>query len=128
MLEHATALPADHPRLDDRMLWDHSARTYLAWFDQGREEFSAEEQELEEFYGKSTKYRGCTRADVSEKLAQSTFDETEELETMLARLRAELKQLQIEDVSRLHTSPIDNSADAVATAQEAQRRLYPLGG
>lgn len=42
------------------------------------------------------------RADVSEKLAQSTFDETEELETMLARLRAELKQLQIEDVSWFH--------------------------
>ena len=68
------------------------------------------------------------RADVSEKLAQSTFDETEELETMLARLRAELKQLQIEDVSWFHTSPIDNPAYGVAAAQEAQRRLHPLGG
>jgi hypothetical protein len=52
MLEQATALPSDHPKLDDRILWDHSARTYLAWFDQGQEEFSAEEQELAEYYGK----------------------------------------------------------------------------
>jgi hypothetical protein len=52
MLEQATVLPADHPKLDDRILWDHSARTYLAWFDQGQEEFSTEEQELAEYYGK----------------------------------------------------------------------------
>jgi hypothetical protein len=52
MLEDPASLPFDHPHLDDRMLWDHSSRTYLAWFDQGREDFSAEEQQLEEFYGK----------------------------------------------------------------------------
>jgi hypothetical protein len=61
MLEQATALPADHPKLDDRILWDHSARTYLAWFDQGQEEFSAEEQELAEYYGKFSQVQEMTQ-------------------------------------------------------------------
>lgn len=52
MLEEPTALPYDHPHLHDRILWDHSSKTYLAWFDQCQETFSVEEQELEEYYGK----------------------------------------------------------------------------
>jgi kinetochore protein NDC80 len=98
MLGDPANLPFDHPHLDDRMLWDFSSRTYLAWFDQGQEDFSAEEQQFEEYYGKSDQHdhRDC-KLIYSERLAQSSFDETEALETDLARLTAELKQLQVQE-------------------------------
>jgi hypothetical protein len=53
MLREATVLPFDHPKLDDRILWDYAAKTYLIWFDQGSEDFPAEEEELRDYYGKA---------------------------------------------------------------------------
>jgi len=97
MLEDIASIPLDHPHLDDRILWDHSSRTYLAWFDQGQENFAAEEQQLEEFYGVSPVNPMRTKLMDAERLAQSSFDETEALETDLAKVTAELKQLQVQE-------------------------------
>jgi SMC interacting uncharacterized protein involved in chromosome segregation len=65
------------------LLWSFVSRTYTRWFDGGAEEFPEQEQELEEVF---------------DRLAASTFEEAETLETEIAKRSAELKQLESQEV------------------------------
>jgi hypothetical protein len=44
-------IPEDWSNLEERVFWNHSAKTYQAWFDQGAETFPVAETELQNFYG-----------------------------------------------------------------------------
>ena len=102
-------LSHDHPNFEDRLLWDFSSATYQQWFDQGAEEFPQAEAELEEQYSacltsplhapRTTIVETRDSADVKDRLAQTTFDESEQLESKITLRRAELLQLQAQEVS-----------------------------
>jgi kinetochore protein NDC80 len=103
----ASELPLDHPNIEDRLLWSFVSRTYIRWFDGGAEEFPEQEQELEEVF---------------DRLAASTFEEAETLETEIAKRKAELKQLESQEVS---SGTISLTA---ATDQTARARIHRLDG
>lgn len=102
LLMPAADLPMDHPHLEDRVFWDYSSKTYTAWFDEAAEEFPEADAELDEFYGMYRPYpilslKADRRAD---RLTQSTFEESEQLESRMQRLNVELKSLQVQEVCR----------------------------
>ncbi|RXK42235.1 hypothetical protein M231_00593 [Tremella mesenterica] len=82
MLMPARELPLDYPNLEDRLLWDFSSKAYQQWFDDGAEEFTEAEQELEEMFDQMT---------------QATFEECEKMETELQKRTVELQQLQAQE-------------------------------
>ncbi|WWC87195.1 uncharacterized protein L201_002081 [Kwoniella dendrophila CBS 6074] len=75
-------LPADHPNLEDRMLWDFASKTYDQWFDGGAEEFPEAEHELELMY---------------DRMAVTAVDESQKLETTFAKRTLELQQLHAQE-------------------------------
>jgi kinetochore protein NDC80 len=50
LLRPASELPVEHPRIEDRLLWDYCSRAYTEWCD-GAEQFPQAERELREAYG-----------------------------------------------------------------------------
>ncbi|RSH90239.1 kinetochore-associated Ndc80 complex subunit ndc80 [Saitozyma podzolica] len=78
----AKELDINNPAFEDRLMWDFASATYTLWYYDGIESYPEEIQELEEAY---------------DRLAQESFDASENLETEVQKRTLELKQLQAQE-------------------------------
>lgn len=99
LLQTAEELPFDHVHFEDRLFWGYAVKTYSLWY-QGVEEGSWVEtdMEFEAMYGERifpTDYRAKL---ITDRLAQASLQEGEELALEVQKREAELKQLQVTEV------------------------------